>query len=235
MWFTSSSLLLSGVSESVEQRIIDLLLLLRVEGTIITLLVLFFLLDGGVSTEDGPLPVGLSGHIVPVKLGIDGIAIGTGTGTCVGTLLGTLFGSRIGVFRLVGTALTLGGGGDDLGGSVVVDNVPIGGGFGRSVAVGFSLYGSSAGCLLTTPFLRRFSRGCRFSVGVTCFGVNRLGLDGLAALLRSNFGRSSLVVILVLGNISLSLGFLVNGSGGSIADACATQELLFDGKEAGVG
>lgn len=225
---TSSSLPASGVN--VEQRIIDHLLLGRVKETVITLLLfLVFFLDIGISTEDGHLPVSLSGGFMPVQLGVGsvvGVVVlgGAISRACVGTFLGALLGGGVGVFGLVWAALALRGEGDDFGGS----------GFVGSVTVRVSVEWSSA--LLGTTFLRRLSARSHFGVSVTAFSISKFDLDGLPTLLGGGFGRSRFVVIVgVSDGSSFVFGFLGSGNGGGIAHGCASQELLLDGEEAGVG
>lgn len=103
---------------------------------------------------------------------------------------------------------------------------------GRRVGI-FGLVGPTL--TLGRGFLGRLRAGSHFGVSVATFGIGGLSLDGFATLLGSGFGGSGFVVVLgVSVGSSFGLGFLGRGGSGGIVDACATQELLLDGEEAGI-
>ena len=193
---TSSGVISSSVGA--EERIIGLgllehLLLRRIERTLIVLPFLLLLLLHDICA-------------ITAEHGF--LLLSVRASDCVGALFGALGGSGVRIFGLVGAALTL------WGWSVGLGDV-------ASIAVGVRV--GWGGGLLGTTLLGGLYAGCDFRIGVTSFGVGRLGLDGFSALLGSGFSGSGFIVVFAVAvSGSFALGFFGGrGGGGYVADDCA--------------
>ena len=168
----------------------------------------------------------LSGVATGVKLGIGSIVV-IALSSCeagFGTFLSTLCGRGVRIFRLVGTALTLGSWSCGLRGSRASRRFACEARLGRG------------GRLLGTALFRGFDAGSFFRVSVTAFSISRFALDCLDTDFRSCYARGSLVTIVnvFVGN-TLSLRFLWGrGTDGGVKSN-TVQELLLKGKPRRVG